>query len=402
MYTPGDVLADIWWIGVVALGVSLVLTPIVRLIAYRAKIVDRPDDLLKPHARPIAYLGGVAMCVGLLVGLAIYVTVLPDSSERWSALARDLSACDLASLQENVVWKTLAFSLACVLITIIGLIDDIRDIRPRTKIYGQAIAALILLVGGIGLTLARAILLPLFSTMPSVWFVVPFNGVLCIIMVIAVCNATNLLDGLDGLCGGVTGIVALGYLALAVCLAMWSRLPNTDQLRVVICLVMAGSVLGFLPYNIPPASIFMGDAGSMLLGFFVATMMALFCDEGHGRWLVAATAVFALPILDTALAVVRRLLSRKSIFAGDRSHLYDQLVDKGMSVKRVVAIFYVLSILSAGIAITVAMWLRARYAVALYVVLLIAIWTVFYKKGMITPDEHKERAEADSGASQDD
>ena len=145
----------------------------------------------------------------------------------------------------------------------------------------------------------------------------------------------------------------------------------------------------------------MGDAGSMLLGFFVAAMMALFCDEGHARWLVAAMAVFALPILDTALAVVRRLLSRKSIFTGDRSHLYDQLVDRGMSVKRVVALFYVLSVLSAGIGVAAAMWLPGRYAVALYVVLLIVIWTVFYKKGMITPEKHKERAEAGNGASQD-
>ena len=385
--TAYETLADVWWIGVVALGVSLVLTPVVRLIAYRAKIVDRPDDLLKPHARPIAYMGGVAMCIGLLAGLVVYVTVLPDASQRWSDLGRDLSAWNLPSLQQNMVWKVLAFGVASVLITIVGLVDDVRNVRPRTKVYGQVVAAVILLAGGIGHSMARAIMGGLFLPIPPAWVLLPVSCLLTVFMVIATCNATNLLDGLDGLCGGVTGIVALGFLALAASLAAWARLPNTDELRVVICLAMAGGVLGFLPYNIPPASIFMGDAGSMLLGFFVATMMALFCDEGYIRWLMAAMVIFALPILDTALAVIRRLRAGKSIFTGDRSHLYDQLVDRGMSVKQVVLLFYGLALLAACIGVGAAVWLRGRVAAALYVVLLILIWTLFYKKGMITPDK---------------
>jgi len=383
-------LADVWWIGVVALGVSLVLTPIVRLIAYRAKIVDRPDDLLKSHARPIAYMGGVAMCIGLLAGLVVYVAAVPDVAQRWSHLGRDLSQGDLHNLQQNVVWKVLTFGVAAVLITIVGLVDDLRDIKPRTKVYGQIVAAVILLAGGIGHSMARAIIAGVHLPVPPGWVHLPISCILTVVMVIATCNATNLLDGLDGLCGGVTGIVALGFLALAASLAAWTRLPNTDQLRVVICLAMAGGVLGFLPYNIPPASIFMGDAGSMLLGFFVATMMALFCDEGHIRWLVAAMAIFALPILDTALAVIRRFLAGKSIFTGDRSHLYDQLVDRGMSIKQVVVLFYGLALLAACIGVGAAIWLRGRVAVVVYVILLTLIWTIFYKKGMIAPDKPEQ------------
>ena len=395
VYTPIEVLADVWWIGLVALGVSLVLTPVVRLVAYRKKIVDRPDDLLKPHARPIAYLGGVAMCVGLLAGLAVYLSVLPNASQEWSALAGGLSSGDIPALQDNVVWKTLAFAVASVLITLVGLADDLYEIRPRMKVYGQVVAAVILLVGGIGHTLVRVFASSLYLAIPPDWIALPVSCIICVIMVVATCNATNLLDGLDGLCGGVTGIVALGFLALAVSLAQYGRLGYTDHLRVAICLAMAGSVLGFLPYNIPPASIFMGDAGSMLLGFFVAAMMTLFCEEGTGRWLLASLAVFALPILDTALAVVRRLLAGQSIFAGDRSHLYDQLVDRGMSVKQVVVLFYVLSILAACIGVGVAVWLRARYAAALYAVTLIVIWAVFHRKGMITPDKRKTDALGD-------
>jgi UDP-GlcNAc:undecaprenyl-phosphate GlcNAc-1-phosphate transferase len=180
---------------------------------------------------------------------------------------------------------------------------------------------------------------------------------------------------------------------------MWNNFPGSDQVRVVLCLAVAGAVLGFLPYNIPPASIFMGDAGSMMLGFFVATMMALFCLEGSARWLLASGVIFALPILDTALAVIRRLRSGKSVFAGDRSHLYDQLVDRGMSVKQVVGLFYLLSILAAVVGVTVSIVMRARHAVVVYFVLLVMIWTIFYKLGMITPTPHDKAPDSldDSG-----
>jgi len=390
--TAVDVLADVWWVGALAMGVALVLTPIVRLIAYRTKIVDRPDDFLKPHKMPVAYMGGVAICLGALAALAAFLVMLPDISQRWSDIGRDLSAGDLSSLQGNLVWKVLAFAVASVVITLVGLFDDILDISPRAKIYGQVGAAVILLVGGIGLTFTRVFASTLHLPMPPAWLALPMSGFICIIVVVATCNATNLLDGLDGLCGGVTAIVSLGFLALAVSLAVMHPQPSTDSIRMIICLALAGGVLGFLPYNIPPASIFLGDAGSMLLGFFVATMMALFCEEGHSRWFLATMAIYSLPILDTSLAVVRRLRSKKSIFTGDRSHLYDQLIDRGLSVKQVVGLFYASSTLAAIMGVVFAIQMRGRYATLIYVALLIVIWTLFFKKGMITPDKHREPA----------
>jgi UDP-GlcNAc:undecaprenyl-phosphate GlcNAc-1-phosphate transferase len=383
-YTTTQVLQDRWWIGVLALGVSLVVTPIVRWLAYRAKIVDRPDDLLKPHRRPVAYLGGLAMCTGLLAGLAAYVTIMPDGATHWNAILSDLPALRVLSLAGNPLWKLIAIAVAAVLVTVVGLLDDLYDIKPRQKILGQSAAAAILLLGGVGQQMAVVVLGPMNLSLP-LWLVMFVSVVACVILVICTCNATNLLDGLDGLCGGVTGIIAVGYLILTLWLAVWGNFPGTDELRVALCLAMAGAVLGFLPYNIPPASIFMGDAGSMLLGFFVATMMAMFCQEGTARWLLAAMGIYALPILDTALAVVRRALARTSIFSGDRSHLYDQLVDRGMTVKQVVALFYILAGGASLIAVLVAIFVRLRYAVVLYVVLFAAIVTIFYKLGMITP-----------------
>jgi UDP-GlcNAc:undecaprenyl-phosphate GlcNAc-1-phosphate transferase len=383
-YTATEVLQDRWWIGALALGVSLVATPIVRWLAYRAKIVDRPDDLLKPHGRPVAYLGGVAMCMGLLAGLAADITIMPDVARHWESILSDLPRLELWNLADNPLWKVFAIAAAAVLITAVGLLDDLYDLTPRQKILGQVLAAAILLLGGIGQKMAMVVLGPMGLHLP-VWLVVSISSVACVILVICTCNATNLLDGLDGLCGGVTGIIAVGYLILAVWLAVWGNFPGTDGLRVAICLAMAGAVLGFLPYNIPPASIFMGDAGSMLLGFFVAVMMAMFCQEGTARWLLAAMGVFALPILDTGLAVARRALSGKGIFSGDRSHLYDQLVDRGMTVQRVVGLFYVLAGGAATVAVLVAIFFRLRYAVVFYAVLGILIVIFFYRLGMITP-----------------
>ena len=395
-FTIFEVLQDFWWIGALAMMVALIVTPIVRLIAYRARIVDRPDALLKPHERPTAYLGGVAMCVGLLVSLGAYVCVMPDALLHWRRLGSSLLSCDIAGLAANPVWNLVGVAVASVVITAVGLLDDICDIRPRQKVYGQVLAAAILLAGGIGHEMLGAFTTYLGVSVPM-WLLIPVSSLMCIVMVIATCNATNLLDGLDGLCGGVTGIIALGFLVLAASLARFGFNPGLDLLRGAVCLAMAGTVFGFLPYNIPPASIFMGDAGSMLLGFLVAAMMALFCKEGHARFFVAACVVFALPILDTALAVVRRLLARKSIFTGDRSHLYDQLVDRGMTVKRVVGLFYVLAAVAAVFGVALAS-VSLRYSMIVYVLLLAGTWVVFCRMGMVTPPSRgPDDADAEKG-----
>ena len=368
-FTPTQVLEGVWPLAILAYGVAVVLTPIVRWLAYRRKIVDQPDDLLKPHGRPIAYLGGLAVCGGFLAAMLVGVAGKPE------------------------LWPlALPIGLATVVIALTGLLDDLLSLAPKYKVLGQVIAAGILFLGlwhaGIHVSAAR-MFVRTFGVQAPVWVAVPLSAVLTLVVVVAACNATNLLDGLDGLCGGVTGIIALGFVALAVWLACWAHEPTTDQFRVMLCLAMAGAVLGFLPYNIPPASIFLGDAGSMLLGFFVATMILLFAREGTGRWFLAACVIFGLPIIDTALAVVRRVLTGVSIFTGDRSHLYDQLVDRGMTVKQVVVLFYALALLVAALGLAQAIFLRTRYALVLDLCILAIVAGVFVKKRMILPDRRE-------------
>lgn len=400
-----EVLGPVWWLAVVGAAASLIATPILRYLAYRLGVVDRPDAALKTHGRTVAYLGGIAMCVGLLAGLACLVmartSLGPEWSEAFSTGERGVLA---AAGGGNPLLQALAIALGGIIVTVVGLMDDLRDIRPRQKVAGQVLAAGVLLLGGVGHSLAGTLLHPLLGplglTMP-IWVSLPISALACIVLVVAATNATNLLDGLDGLCGGVTGIIAVGFVALAVHLAMYNTAPGIDALRVGLSLAMAGAVIGFLPYNLPPATIFMGDAGSMLLGFFVAAMLMLFC-EGEGgasttpRWFVAAVAVFGLPILDTALAVVRRARAGRSIFHGDRSHLYDQLVDRGMTVKQVVVLFYLLAAVWAALGVAAAIYLRGRYAVAIYAVLIVVIAWVFARFGMISPPSS---ADQNGGAS---
>ncbi len=399
-YTLLEVLQGRWWVALVAFITALAATPIVRSIAYRKKIVDRPDDLLKPHKHPVAYLGGLGICLGLLVGLGTYVLIMPGVRQHWRDLTEGIATASAGRVLENPLWNLGSIALASLVITFVGLMDDLKDIKPKKKVLGQIVAAVILLAGGVGIRMVNVLLSPMGVHLP-LWLVYSLSSLLCLVMVVAACNATNLLDGLDGLCGGVTSIISLGFLVLATWLASWGRFPGTDELRVILCLAMAGAILGFLPYNIPPASVFMGDAGSMLLGFFVATMMALFCQEGPLRWFLAAGVVFALPILDTALAVVRRLRAGVSIFTGDRSHLYDQLVDRGMSVKQVVVLFYVLAASTAVLGVVLAISMRTRHVVIIYGVLLLSVWTLFSVLGMVTPPPKTPKQKQDDASSSD-
>ena len=380
-----EVLQPVWWISLVSFLVALIITPVCRWVAYRTRIVDRPDDLLKPHVRAVAYLGGVAMFLGMAAGLVGYVIAMPDRDVHLGELAAQLTGWQTWALLHNPMWNVIAIALSSLVIMLVGLVDDIRCLTPRAKVLGQVMAAAILLAGGVGERMSVVIFDSMDWVVPE-YVVVSVSGLMCFMMVIATCNAVNLIDGLDGLCGGVTGIITVGFLALATFLAMWCwpGRQDIDSLRVGLCLAMVGAVLGFLPYNIPPASIFMGDAGSMLLGFFVAMMMALFCKEGNPRWFLSACAVFTLPMLDTSLAVVRRLLAGKSIFAGNRSHLYDQLVDRGMTVKQVVVLFYALAATVAALGFALAL-IRVRYAIGIYLLVIAVAWGIFAFTGMVRP-----------------
>jgi UDP-GlcNAc:undecaprenyl-phosphate GlcNAc-1-phosphate transferase len=351
-----------WPVLLMSFAGSLAATWLCKKIAIKFGIVDRPDDLVKTHKEPIAYLGGLGMLIGLIIGVLAGIGCLRYEEFRSPAL-------------KWLLGILAGGTIACF----VGLTDDIFNLKPRQKFLGQIIAAVILLLVGITPNLQR-IAGPLNLPMPS-YLEAVLSIFIVIFFVLGATNSLNLLDGLDGLCAGVTTIITIAMLLLSVHLATWGYSEVGDPVRIIICLGLVGGVCGFLPFNRYPAKIFMGDAGSMLLGFMVAALMLLFA-EGVPRWWMASIVVFGLPILDTAVALVRRLLNHRPLFVSDRGHIYDQMIDRGIPLKKTVAICYMLAGVYAVIGLVMSQ-IRTWYAACVYVVVFVVSGLVVWKKGYL-------------------
>jgi len=351
-----------WPILAVSFVGSLVATGLCKRIAVKFGIVDKPDDLVKTHKRPVAYLGGLGMFLGFAVGLLVGILCLRNH-EYFPATLRPFMGI-LAGA-----------TVACL----VGLADDLFELSPTRKILGQILAAVFLLVGGIKPSLeffARELNVQMSPGMETI-----LGIPIVIIFVLGATNSLNLLDGLDGLCAGVTAIITIAMLLLSTHLATWGSSEVGDPVRIIICLGLVGGVCGFLPFNRYPAKIFMGDAGSMLLGFMIAALMILFAG-GIPRWWMASIVVFGLPILDTAVALVRRLLNHRPLFVSDRGHIYDQMIDRGIPLKKTVAISYILAGAYAVIGVAMSQ-IRTRYATVVYVLVFVASGLIVWKKGYL-------------------
>ncbi len=316
--------------------VALIATPLARRIAVSAGIIDRPDEVRKHHSYPIAYLGGLGVFAGVIAGfLASYVVV-------WSR----------SDLPEPVPW-TIVAGLVAIFAT--GLADDVWSIDPRLKVTGQIVAAGLLSMTDIGTPLGATFLEPVFG--PSTtslgfhawdWVAESFphyvnaGGDLTLGSLYALlgtflvaglllggCNAANLIDGLDGLLAGSTAIMAIGFatvgLAMAVTVTGGTDDGSIAMARVVVPLVLLGAVLGFLPWNFNPAVIFLGDAGSLTIGYLCMVSVLLLAQPGqsaYGGVVVAGLIIFGLPILDTVAAIVRRKMAGLPISAPDANHIH--------------------------------------------------------------------------------
>jgi UDP-GlcNAc:undecaprenyl-phosphate GlcNAc-1-phosphate transferase len=383
VFSVDQVLSPYIYVFYVSFVVSFLFTPVMRAVAMFYGIVDNPDRVRKMHVAPVAYLGGVAVFLGWIAGLAI---------SQYLALHRQYPGWPVnhPSIKFSIV-------MGALIIIVLGLWDDLHGVRPIGKILGQMVAAVFLLMDGVGTTCAQKLLEPAavklalalhntvdFTTFP--WFmplVYVTSALMVVTIVVFCCNATNLMDGLDGLCGGVTAIIVFGFLFVAVNLAMYGGGLNTnwDALRVILGLAILGAVLGFVPYNFNPASIFMGDTGSMFLGYACAVMIILMAQE-MPKWFLASMVMFALPILDTTLAFVRRWVAGRPLFSADAQHFHHQLVQRGFTVKQTVMISYGLAICFALMGATI-VFMRTRYAVALYLVIFGSVIVAAYKMGMV-------------------
>jgi UDP-GlcNAc:undecaprenyl-phosphate/decaprenyl-phosphate GlcNAc-1-phosphate transferase len=201
----------------------------------------------------------------------------------------------------------------------------------------------------------------------------------------------------------ITAVITFGMLLLAVHRSTWGFSDVGDPVRVIICLALFGGVCGFLPFNRHPAKIFMGDAGSMMLGFTMAALMILFAEQVP-RWWMASIVIFGLPILDTATAMVRRAINKRPLFVSDRGHIYDQMMDRGISLNKTVAICYLLAGLYALTGIVISQ-IRTRYAVFVYVgvctISAILVWKLdFLKMEGLRGAKRKKISNAQNGLSE--
>ncbi len=383
--------------------VTLILTPLMRFLAHRHGIVDDPDGKRKVHTQPIAYLGGVATFLGWLAGVCVSVTLRPHNAD--------------ATFLQNVQIPP-GVLLGAAVIVLFGLMDDVYGLAPRVKLGGQFIAAMLLILPGavphgwaigadqflrgqkgtawmVYLPLAHFGIVPAVDSLsPSAAFWLKF-GLFCVSILVAVfiiistCNATNLLDGLDGLCSGVTGIMSFGYLILALYLAtqalrVGGNAGDVDPVRITLSLALLGAVLGFLPFNFNPASIFMGDTGSMFLGYMCGTMMLLFGrgDFNSIPWFLASVVIFGLPLLDTLMAIVRRKLNGRPIFSPDSNHFHHLLIRHGFSVRKAVLLCYGVTAVFVSFALVIAV-MPTRTALGLYMVLFGWLIVGAFKIGLI-------------------
>lgn len=297
--------------GLFAFLLTMVLTPILKNIAVKANMCDNPtNDALKIHKDSIPLIGGVAMLMASLIALGImsaFVKVEP--------------------------WRLLGILIGGSLVTGLGLWDDLRwknrlqDYKPKIKFILQVLTSsligIILFLVGFQI---KFIPIGILGTSLGICYV--FGAM----------NAVNMQDGVDGLAGGLVAISALGFGFLAYFSGnIWGLLLS---------LTLLGSVIGFLIYNFPPASIFMGDSGSHFLGFIVACIAILFTSKPYDLpLLIGPILIIGLPVFDAADTVIRRLIRKRPPFRGDRGHFYDRLMHKGFSLRKTLGTCYLIQIL---------------------------------------------------------
>jgi UDP-GlcNAc:undecaprenyl-phosphate/decaprenyl-phosphate GlcNAc-1-phosphate transferase len=285
----------------VALVVSLAVTPIVRLYAQRQGLLDEPDAERKIHQFPVPRLGGVAIAIafGVAIGFA--------------ALATD-DLDPVGFLRPN---RAPAILAGAGLLVIVGVIDDVRGMRAMVKLFWQVAAAVLAFALGLGL---ERLNLPWWGVVHLGWLALP----LTVAWIVIIINAINLIDGLDGLAAGVV-LTALGAFALL------SASAGVDPTLPIIA-AAGGATIGFLAYNLHPASIIMGDTGSMFLGFVVGSVAISLTQDGIiPQPPIVPIVALAIPLADTAWAIVRRTARGDPFFVADRGHIHHQLLRAGLS-----------------------------------------------------------------------
>lgn len=291
---------------VVAALIAFLSTPVVRTLAQKMGAMDVPKDARRMHDHPIPRMGGLAIFLGFLLTVLLFA---------------------------QLTIQVRGMLLGAVIIVVLGIFDDIYSLPAMFKFVVQIAAALIAVgTGNIISTLSNP---NVFSSNPY-WELGWLAWPITVIWIVAITNAVNLIDGLDGLACGVSTISSMSMLVIALVL-------GEGEVAILLA-ALAGGCIGFLPYNLNPAKIFMGDTGSTFLGFILAvtSIQGMFKMYSVISFVVPFL-MLGLPIFDTCFAFIRRIAHGQSPMSPDRSHVHHRLIDMGFSQKQAVAVLYIIS-----------------------------------------------------------
>ena len=296
---------------VIAEGVALLITPGVILLAAKTGAMDAPDAR-KVHKKPIPRIGGIGIYAPFMVAM--------------------LSVLSFDDVTAEVKTEIIGLMVGGSLIVLVGVIDDYKNLPAKVKLVGQIIAAAVLVIAfDVRIDFITD---PFGDYIYTEWLAVP----LTIFWIVGLTNTVNLIDGLDGLAAGVATIAAVTIMMVA--------LQQSIMLVAVLTAALAGAAFGFLYYNFNPARIFMGDSGSMFLGFMLAGISVIGAVKSAATIaLIVPILALGLPILDTTFAIVRRYRGGVPIFKPDKGHLHHRLLDLGFTQRQAVLLMYVISAL---------------------------------------------------------
>lgn len=291
-----------------ALVVSFLMTPVVKTFAYKVGAIDVPKDARRMHKVPIPRLGGLAIFMGFMVSILLFVNIRGNQQMQ-------------------------SILLGAVIIVVLGVVDDIMALPAMLKFVVQIAAALIPALNGVTIL---AFSNPNIFSDRLYWVLGNLSVPFTVIWIVAITNSVNLIDGLDGLADGVSAISATTMLVIAL-------LYSEAQVAIVMA-ALVGACVGFMPYNLNPAKMFMGDTGATFLGYILATMSI----QGLFKYyavisFVVPFLILGLPIFDTSFAFIRRIAHGQSPMHADRGHIHHRLIDMGLNQKQAVATLYVIS-----------------------------------------------------------
>lgn len=338
----------------VALLATLLATPLAKCIAQHLGAIDKPDER-RINKVPIPRMGGIGIALGLVVAVAVQVA--GTKLLGWPTVF-------VPHMQlQGVDYKLLTVAVVIVFLT--GAIDDVRNLKPRQKLLGQVLAACAAAASGLVIgNIANPFTAELI---PIGWLAYPIT----VVYLVAFTNVINLIDGLDGLAAGITAIS---------CAAMFYLSYEAHQIdAAVLACILAGCCLGFLRYNFNPASIFMGDCGSNMLGFLLGVIALLGVNRvAAATTLIVPLVIAGVPIIDTFAAIVRRRRGHTAISQADTGHIQHRLIKQGFDQKQAALMIYGWSILlAAGAIIMTKVALPLRFVVF---ILLVGVSAVFIKK----------------------